>query len=216
MRFDSSPPMYPAGPRDAHEQLISVPILPTIGAMTSQVAPQIVQSNRWATQHQDDYIPRDNRGDISQSQLTYSYVPSERHQQLEATTPGSSHGWPNNLRHSLHSHHQFQHNQIDHQPHQLHPHPQYEAYPSHNYAYEPQVQLQAHPVHSLQAPHQQYHPQNEQHLYSTAPAFLSDGTPANADLADLGLASRDSRLDARWSSFMADSGLLEGLEFRTC
>ncbi|KJA16557.1 hypothetical protein HYPSUDRAFT_80028 [Hypholoma sublateritium FD-334 SS-4] len=34
------------------------------------------------------------------------------------------------------------------------------------------------------------------------------GAP-NMDLADLGLASRDSRLDERWGSFMADSGLLE-------
>ncbi|KAF8624941.1 hypothetical protein AX17_006967 [Amanita inopinata Kibby_2008] len=34
-----------------------------------------------------------------------------------------------------------------------------------------------------------------------------------ADLADLGLASRDSRLDERWSSFMYDSGLLEGMTF---
>lgn len=38
------------------------------------------------------------------------------------------------------------------------------------------------------------------------------GAPPNMDLADLGLASRDSRLDERWGSFMADSGLLE--EFR--
>ncbi|KXN83523.1 hypothetical protein AN958_01347, partial [Leucoagaricus sp. SymC.cos] len=35
-----------------------------------------------------------------------------------------------------------------------------------------------------------------------------------AELADLGLSSRDSRLDERWSSFMADSGLLEGINFR--
>ena len=33
-------------------------------------------------------------------------------------------------------------------------------------------------------------------------------------LADLGLASRDSRLDERWGSFMADSGLLEDFERR--
>ncbi|KAF9445242.1 hypothetical protein P691DRAFT_795733 [Macrolepiota fuliginosa MF-IS2] len=34
-----------------------------------------------------------------------------------------------------------------------------------------------------------------------------------AELADLGLSSRDSRLDERWSEFMADSGLLEGINF---
>ncbi|KAJ4482356.1 fungal-specific transcription factor domain-containing protein [Lentinula aciculospora] len=35
----------------------------------------------------------------------------------------------------------------------------------------------------------------------------------NAALADLGLASRDSRLDERWSSFMQDSGLLDEVNF---
>ncbi|KAJ3798734.1 fungal-specific transcription factor domain-containing protein [Lentinula aff. detonsa] len=37
--------------------------------------------------------------------------------------------------------------------------------------------------------------------------------PGNAALADLGLASRDSRLDERWSSFMQDSGLLDEVDF---
>jgi len=36
------------------------------------------------------------------------------------------------------------------------------------------------------------------------------GSGTAADLADLGLASRDSRLDERWSLFMEDSGLLGG------
>ena len=35
-----------------------------------------------------------------------------------------------------------------------------------------------------------------------------EATP-NMDLAHLGLASRDSRLDERWGSFMTDSGLLD-------
>ena len=38
----------------------------------------------------------------------------------------------------------------------------------------------------------------------------TSGAPPNMDLAHLGLASRDSRLDERWGPFMADSGLLEG------
>jgi len=40
------------------------------------------------------------------------------------------------------------------------------------------------------------------------PPMPTSGTAA--DLADLGLASRDSRLDERWSLFMEDSGLLGG------
>lgn len=39
--------------------------------------------------------------------------------------------------------------------------------------------------------------------------------PGNPALADLGLASRDSRLDERWSSFMQDSGLLDDVGFRS-
>ncbi len=46
----------------------------------------------------------------------------------------------------------------------------------------------------------QPHPQAPHHMYPPP------GYPA---LADLGLSSRDSRLDERWSSFMHDSGLLD-------
>lgn len=50
---------------------------------------------------------------------------------------------------------------------------------------------------------------HHQHTYTT-PAFHGTNIhPAHPELAALGLAARDSRLDARWSSFMQDSGLLE-------
>jgi len=45
---------------------------------------------------------------------------------------------------------------------------------------------------------------------SLQPPMHNSGTAA--DLADLGLASRDSRLDERWSLFMEDSGLLGGYQ----
>ncbi|KAF8827844.1 hypothetical protein HHX47_DHR4000927 [Lentinula edodes] len=45
------------------------------------------------------------------------------------------------------------------------------------------------------------------------PHSLPMHPPGNAALADLGLASRDSRLDERWSSFMQDSGLLDEVNF---
>lgn len=48
-------------------------------------------------------------------------------------------------------------------------------------------------------------------MYATGgtPDYRVQGEgPTAMDLANLGLASRDSRLDERWSSFMADSGLL--------
>ncbi|KAF9060968.1 fungal-specific transcription factor domain-containing protein [Rhodocollybia butyracea] len=64
-------------------------------------------------------------------------------------------------------------------------------------------------------PHQMYSgpgvtgfgPPPQLHLHPIHP-----GPPGHAALADLGLASRDSRLDERWSSFMQDSGILENIE----
>ncbi|KAF9493817.1 hypothetical protein BDN71DRAFT_1590785 [Pleurotus eryngii] len=51
---------------------------------------------------------------------------------------------------------------------------------------------------------------SHQHGYTTTPAFHGTNIhPAHPELAALGLAARDSRLDARWSAFMQDSGLLE-------
>ncbi|KAJ3553139.1 hypothetical protein NP233_g12716 [Leucocoprinus birnbaumii] len=56
-------------------------------------------------------------------------------------------------------------------------------------------------------PQQQRYPQHA-HSHVLPHSTNSGGTAA--ELADLGLAARDSRLDERWSSFMADSGLLGG------
>ncbi|KAK7061069.1 hypothetical protein VNI00_000804 [Paramarasmius palmivorus] len=53
--------------------------------------------------------------------------------------------------------------------------------------------------HGYQHSHTQSHSVPSQHL----------PPPGNAALQGLGLASRDSRLDERWSSFMQDSGLLD-------
>ncbi|KAF8073307.1 fungal-specific transcription factor domain-containing protein [Lyophyllum atratum] len=86
---------------------------------------------------------------------------------------------------------QYQH---QHQPQATH---EYQTYPSH-------IPQQTQPHHQSQ-----YRQQQQQQ-----PAFHTQTHLPNAELADLGLAARDSRLDERWSSFMQDSGLLEGLEFQ--
>lgn len=62
---------------------------------------------------------------------------------------------------------------------------------------------------SQQHSHQQYSMYNNNNPPTTGGYALPSGGPPNMDLADLGLPSRDSRLDDRWGSFMADSGLLE-------
>ena len=61
------------------------------------------------------------------------------------------------------------------------------------------------------APHDNYRQQQQPHLFD--PSFHGGHLqlPPPSELADLGLAARDSRLDERWSSFMQDSGLLEGV-----
>ncbi|KAF7303857.1 Zn(2)-C6 fungal-type domain-containing protein [Mycena indigotica] len=65
-----------------------------------------------------------------------------------------------------------------------------------------------HPQYSL---HQQY--PSHDHAYPH-PQQASAFQAHNTELAQLGLAARDSRLDERWSHFMEDSGLLEGIDFR--
>ncbi|KAF9459093.1 fungal-specific transcription factor domain-containing protein [Collybia nuda] len=111
------------------------------------------------------------------------------------------------------------HNQLTHQQHlhqreqlhHLHPHPPQPQSHSQQYFQPHQQQPNPHLQHHPDSYHQ--HPQY-QHHYATTPAFQSNGPPPNAELSDLGLAARDSRLDERWSSFMEDSGLLEGITFR--
>lgn len=65
--------------------------------------------------------------------------------------------------------------------------------------------------------HHHYYPTTHSgyHTPPTHPSVTQANHHGTAELADLGLASRDSRLDERWSSFMADSGLLEGMDFRS-
>ncbi|TFK21657.1 hypothetical protein FA15DRAFT_672344 [Coprinopsis marcescibilis] len=50
--------------------------------------------------------------------------------------------------------------------------------------------------------------------YPAAATFTSQSALPNPALADLGIASRDSRLDEKWSMFMADSGILEEFNYR--
>ncbi|KAG2012284.1 nuclear protein [Coprinopsis cinerea AmutBmut pab1-1] len=106
------------------------------------------------------------------------------------------------------------------QPFDMHTHQQ-----SHPHPAEPST---AHPhPHPAHAPSSHAHPtQSHAHsstptytqqysMYPTTPAFHSQaGPPANNALADLGFASRDSRLDEKWGMFMSESGILEEINFR--
>ncbi|KAJ7312995.1 fungal-specific transcription factor domain-containing protein, partial [Mycena albidolilacea] len=89
-----------------------------------------------------------------------------------------------------------------------------EAQPQHPH---PHQQQQHHPhyQHSQQQPHHEYgHDQGHNRGMYAHPQHAAAYQARNAELAQLGLAARDSRLDERWSTFMEDSGLLEGIDFR--
>ncbi|KAF5316367.1 hypothetical protein D9619_006871 [Psilocybe cf. subviscida] len=112
------------------------------------------------------------------------------------------------------------HQQHLHRPHSDQMHPQR------------QPQHMHHPPQHVQPLHPQQTMENQQHalppppavphnysMYNHAsmapPAYQSPaGAPPNVGLAEMGLAARDSRLDERWGSFMADSGLLEDFRAR--
>jgi hypothetical protein len=93
-------------------------------------------------------------------------------------------------------------------------HPDQQQY--HGYPSQGQISPQYDPEPEQYHQYPQFHYQPQYQLYPTTPAFHgSHSQLPNAELADLGLAARDSRLDERWSSFMEDSGLLDGINFRT-
>ncbi|KAF8835749.1 hypothetical protein BDN67DRAFT_912460, partial [Paxillus ammoniavirescens] len=57
-----------------------------------------------------------------------------------------------------------------------------------------------------------YHPY-EQSAYHPASSHQAHVPPAPPELTELGLVSRESRLDERWTSFMRDSGYFEGFGY---
>jgi hypothetical protein len=63
------------------------------------------------------------------------------------------------------------------------------------------------------AHHDNYRQQQQQQLFTPNFQTGHQPLPPPSELADLGLAARDSRLDERWSSFMQDSGLLDEENF---
>ncbi|KAF7313921.1 Zn(2)-C6 fungal-type domain-containing protein [Mycena chlorophos] len=67
------------------------------------------------------------------------------------------------------------------------------------------------PQHQPQYTMPQQHPYNYPYPEHSHPSYHAH----SSELAQLGLAARDSRLDERWTHFMEDSGLLEGSDFRT-
>ncbi|KAG6829926.1 hypothetical protein H0H87_009784 [Tephrocybe sp. NHM501043] len=157
------------------------------------------------------YSSHQQQGSISQMQMMGPPLPASRVAPSQPQPPPqrvfytSSHPHP--------QHHPQPHPQETHppqsaqHPHAVHPYAHVQQYQAH----QPQQAYPQHPqphVHILPQHHAQHqdlpqgYPQQQ-----VAPTHL----PGNAELADLGLAARDSRLDERWSSFMHESGILEDI-----
>ena len=138
------------------------------------------------------FVSSDTRQDKSNSEApAYPYCQSLQ-VPLDTPSPESSYGYP----------------QWSTEPIVLHPA---------TYNYYPQEQQQPQPpsapplVSSYGPPQQQQQqPPPPQYYPTLSLQQPMHGSGTAADLADLGLASRDSRLDERWSLFMEDSGLLGG------
>ncbi|KAF8065083.1 hypothetical protein FPV67DRAFT_1501416 [Lyophyllum atratum] len=85
---------------------------------------------------------------------------------------------------------------------------------------EAQYYVPQHGVPSQSQPYYNPYVQDHQRLYppdayfagqQQQPLSQADMYQPNSELVNLGLAARDSRLDERWSAFVQDSGLLEGV-----
>ncbi|KAF8656078.1 hypothetical protein AX16_002778 [Volvariella volvacea WC 439] len=168
-------------------------------------------TSNWSSQpqpRQTDYMPLTPAED---GPVSYGYITSNRAEQQQLSAGGvPSYSWVSDSSQQS-------------QPPQSQPYrpvplssglaPHYTS----NYHQAPPPQLHAHPLHPsrpVQTSAHQVHLSNNQ-MYATTPAFHPhDGAPRNPELAHLGLASRDSRLDERWNLFMEDSGILDGTNFR--
>ena len=192
-------------------------------AQPQQVLPAPVVNN-WLPQigdarQKEDFMLLLPRADFSRSQpASYPRVPSEHSHQAELST---SYGWSNqppqepassetllhHLRHYPDTRSSAAHGAVSHQLGHLH----YDLHPQGPIP----LHLQPQPLqYSQHLPPNQHHRQDQSQGqgpncddYTTAHTF-------NSELVDLGLTSRDSWLDERWSSLMQDSGLLEGIDFR--
>jgi hypothetical protein len=157
--------------------------------------------------------------------VQYPYVPSERTNQ--AVTPPSlspSYGWSSQQPYPQGEHPPPPISQMD-SNNYLHPESggmtAYDAPYTHysSQSRPPLMSASSSPTqgHSGYLAHQeQPQSQNYQHQrqYATTPTYYAPAQDAGGALVELGLTSRNSRLDARWSSFMEDSGMLDSPEAR--
>ncbi|KAF8172439.1 fungal-specific transcription factor domain-containing protein [Pholiota molesta] len=222
-RFEPSPPLYPVvlsqAPRASTERLPADPgpsmpqqQLPHPLSRTHSIVPP---SNY---NHQVQSIALSNSSSSSSSgpmasgssmrlSMYQQHQPQQTHQRTQQAQPAlqpqqyhihAAHGAPAEL-----------------QP--PHPHAHYASqYPSQTGLPDngPSASSSRRQSMSQNAPYQMYDGTAPMYQNQQAPQPQQSGAPPNMDLADLGLASRDSRLDERWGSFMADSGLLEDFRRR--
>lgn len=211
----------PSSPRNDAEPTPQLPVPPPAASGSSL-------GNSWGVIPPPKQEPTNTRcaGDFmsmsSVDNVQYPYVPSERTHEIEASPSSSSspsYRWSNQPSYSQ----QDLPSPISQPGTNRHLHSSagsgglsgYDTRPHIQYPSQPQRPLMSAPSPSrqqyaryLQHP-QQYHHQTH---YGTTLPFQPPMQGAGGALADLGLTSRDSSLDARWTSFMEDSGLLDSFE----
>ncbi|KAJ7621448.1 fungal-specific transcription factor domain-containing protein [Roridomyces roridus] len=163
-------------------------------------------SSRWEQQqqHYSEYAtsPMDGR-EMQQPPQSHGFYSSDGMMHQPAPSQPYA-GWPvqayNNID-AERAQHQHQHQ------HRMQQQQQQQQFRDRDPHYRPQQQHQYHHEPPPPPPAEMYstHPQHQHHPAQAA--FQAH----NAELANLGLAARDSRLDERWSTFMEDSGYLEGI-----
>jgi hypothetical protein len=180
--------------------------------------PTLPKQEHTRTHQTGDFMPGGN--------VQYPYVPSERtHRVVTPPSLSPSYGWSSQQPYPQGEHPSPPISQVN-PNNYLHPESggisAYDA--STRYPSQPRPPLisaslpptQGHTGYFAHQEQPQTQSQNyqQQRQYATTPAYYAPAQGAGGALADLGLASRDSRLDTRWSSFMEDSGLLDSFETR--
>ncbi|PPQ72964.1 hypothetical protein CVT24_000166 [Panaeolus cyanescens] len=242
--FEPSPPLYATvatQPASVTPDAIEIPAPPPVATASSHssslasayASSSSDMSGSWSgpsSMTGDQYIPHQQTAMATEEHQYSSYSMGDRVEQPPQPDEASYSGWPSEAQSHPHRSQSIQARII--RPsdaasqyptsssstldaHARHPHySQPYTSPQHAHAHAHQQQhLSAPPP--QQTTHYMYDTQHTQpSQYPVHASHSAQSPPTNMELADLGLASRDSRLDERWSSFMADSGLLEDFRRR--
>ncbi|EIW75306.1 hypothetical protein CONPUDRAFT_140195 [Coniophora puteana RWD-64-598 SS2] len=191
---------FPANERISHPQPVQIPQVPQLSLSTRELPLPHAQPHTHAHPHASQPRPHTHHQHPPLPQPSHLAGPSEmgyRSQQHDL----ASHRYPQ------------QHQQIAAHPHSsYHPAPDsHGMYDRSRAQYDHSPAPSAHSMHSLQG----HHGHGFGNPAASHPTSGStSGVPAPPDLVGLGMASEESRLDERWTSFMRNEGYFDGYSYR--